>query len=75
MKNLVLGVGEENRPVTKKPGGDTDDFENTRLTEKGIRKILKTDNLQIDGREGAIRKLLKRKVRLNRRRQGLLELM
>ena len=64
-----------NWPVTEKLGGNADDFENTRLTEKGICKVLKTSNLQIDGREGAIRKLLKGKVLLNRHGRKRRELM
>ena len=43
----------------KKLGGNADVFENKGVAKKGVRKLMKMRGMQIDGLEGAIRKLLK----------------
>ena len=47
----------------KKLGGNADVFENKGVVKKAIRKCLKTLGMEIDGLEGAIRKLLKTRER------------
>jgi len=54
-------VGADFGGVRKKLGGNADVFENTRVAKKGICKSMKMRGMQIDGVEGAIRKLLKRR--------------
>jgi hypothetical protein len=51
----------------EKLGGNADVFENKGVAKKAIRKCMKTQGMQIDGWEGAIHKLLKRKESGKRR--------
>ncbi len=51
------------REKTEKLGGNADVFENKGVAKRAIRKLMKRREMQIDGMEGAIRKLLKTKER------------
>lgn len=55
MASVHAANGGRNDAVRKILGGNADNYENKGVEKKGIQKMLKTDELKIDGSRDAVR--------------------